>query len=44
MKPEAPSNGLLEVAAFSLFGLAISLIVTLTILTADIDFATAYLD
>ena len=44
MKPEARSNGLLEVAAFSFLGLAISLIVTLTTQAANIDFVVAYLD
>jgi hypothetical protein len=44
MKPEAQSNGLLEVIAFSLMGLIISLIVTLTSLSAGTDWVVAYLE
>ena len=44
MKFEARNDDLLEVAAISFFGLAISLIVTLTTQAANIDFVVAYLD
>ena len=44
MKPETKTNELFDVVGFSIFGLIISLIVTLTSMSADLDVTAAFLD